>query len=117
MDYSDDLAALDGSALDDPPEYLHFPITDFTVPDRKQMAAILDAIDQAIQSGKKVYVHCLAGHGRTGTVVGCFLARHGITGNAALEKIRLLHAQVPGNFNSPENDPQKLMVTGWQAGE
>lgn len=117
LDYSQDLAVLDASALDDDPQYLPFPITDFTVPEPTYMAAILDAIDLAIQSGKKVYVHCFAGHGRTGTVVGCHLARHGITGDAALEKIRLLRAGVPGNFSSPENDYQKKMVTGWREGQ
>ena len=39
---------------------------------------ILDEIDGAILNGKTVYVHCLGGIGRTGTVVGCYLVRHGI---------------------------------------
>lgn len=40
-----------------------------------QMRAILDAIDRA--AGSIVYVHCWGGHGRTGTVAGCYLVRHG----------------------------------------
>lgn len=117
LDYSDDLASLDNSALDEAPQYLRFPITDFHVPEKEFMVSILDAIDLAIQSGKKVYLHCLAGHGRTGTVVGCYLARHGITGTAALERIRQLRSDVPGDFDSPENDLQKLMVVNWQEGQ
>ena len=37
------------------------------------MREILDCLDDALRSGRKVYVHCRAGIGRTGTVVGCLL--------------------------------------------
>ena len=43
----------------------------------REMAGILDAIDAALDGGKTVYVHCWGGIGRTGTVVGCWLVRHG----------------------------------------
>ena len=45
------------------------------------------AIDEAMSAGKAVYVHCWGGVGRTGTVVGCWLVRHGRTGEQALEQI------------------------------
>ena len=50
------------------------------------MASILDAIDAALDGGKTVYVHCWGGVGRTGTVVGCWLVRHGKTGDEALRQ-------------------------------
>lgn len=34
----------------------------------------------ALAAGQTVYVHCYGGIGRTGTVVGCWLVRHGLSG-------------------------------------
>ena len=96
------------------PVYIRHPITDYTAPGILQMVEILNTIDAAIHSGKKVYVHCFAGHGRTGTVVGCYLARHGITGKASLEKIQHLRKDLYGE--SPETDLQKNMVLNWLEG-
>ena len=64
------------------------PIVDGRVPSSpEQMAEILDAIDSALGEGKTVYLHCWGGVGRTGTVVGCWLVRHGSTGEQALRQI------------------------------
>ena len=52
--------------------YERYPIIDLSVPRcPQQMSKILDAIDAAMRDGKTVYVHCLGGVGRTGTVIGC----------------------------------------------
>ena len=64
------------------------PIVDMSIPHSPtQMVTILDAIDAALGSGKNVYVHCWGGVGRTGTTVGCWLVRHGRTGEDALDQI------------------------------
>jgi hypothetical protein len=61
-------------------------IRDMDVPSREEMAGLLDRIDNAIVAGRTVYVHCRGGLGRTGTVAGCWLARHGIAaGTEALQ--------------------------------
>ncbi|MFC1794637.1 dual specificity protein phosphatase family protein [Planctomycetota bacterium] len=57
---------------------LRFPVKDLNVPHPDQMIDILDSIDKAIEGQRNVYVHCWGGVGRTGTVVGCFLLRHGL---------------------------------------
>ena len=55
--------------------YLHFPLPDQTCPtDRKQFLQQISTICTAILQGRKVYVHCAGGHGRTGVFVGCLLA-------------------------------------------
>ena len=52
---------------------------------QQQTAGILDAIDKALEDGKNVYVHCWGGIGRDGTVVGCWLVRHVMTGRSTVE--------------------------------
>ncbi len=70
----------------DVPVHAH-PIIDFRAPSREQMIATLDTIDAAIAAGQVVYVHCQAGIGRTGTVIGCWLVRHGMDGETALQTV------------------------------
>jgi hypothetical protein len=95
-----------------------FPTEDMEVPDERQMITILDDIDAARSSGHHVYVHCLGGVGRTGTVIGCWLARHGVAvGDEALEAIALLRDYQPGrDLHSPQTSQQCDMVRGWTAG-
>ena len=93
------------------------PIRDQSIPrTRSQMTAILDDIDAALDRGRGVYVHCWGGVGRTGTVVGCWLVRHGSSGDDALHQVdrwwRGMPKAVPW-WDSPENDEQKGFVRGW----
>ena len=56
-------------------KYIHFPIRDHgTPPDDIQLAALLTRILEKLHKGHKLYIHCLGGHGRTGTLAGCLLA-------------------------------------------
>lgn len=100
-------------------EHLRFPIRDVSVPRSKaEMQAILDAIDARLESGKSVYVHCWGGIGRTGTVAGCWLARHGEE-----DPLQTLHAQWVNSLkakrgkHSPETEEQRRFVLEWKAGE
>lgn len=86
-------------------------IPDFSVPDKAHMAAILDTIDGAIATGQAVYVHCLGGVGRTGTVVGCYLARQGADGEEALRQVAALLGE-----GSPETEAQRQFVRRWAEG-
>lgn len=90
------------------------PIPDFDVPAAQEMRRILDLIDRRLFQGDVVYVHCRGGLGRTGTVVGCYLVRHGMSGRQALQEIRRLRqtTSFPGS-PSPETRAQRWMVLGW----
>jgi hypothetical protein len=98
---------------------VRIPIPDQCVTTRETMRRILDTIDESIENDMSVYVHCWGGKGRTGTVVGCWLARNGIAnGMEALERVQYLRRHDPtADQPSPENRIQCNMVRNWQEGE
>jgi protein-tyrosine phosphatase len=99
------------------PVYQRLPIRNWEIPPALMMVQILDTIDTALAEGHRVYVHCAGGIGRTGTVVGCYLVRHGLRGEAALEEImRLRHGMPNGGDSSPRRELQRQMVRTWPIG-
>ena len=99
---------------------LHFrlPIRDLGVPSHpERMRAILETIDTLLAQGHRAYLHCWGGVGRTGTVVGCGLVRHGLEGDAALERVQTLFAGTPKGRRtgrpSPETPEQEQYVRSW----
>jgi protein-tyrosine phosphatase len=107
----------EASALGRAVEHHRMPIPDVSTPTKEQMARILDAIDAALAAGQIVYLHCYGGIGRTGTVVGCYLVRRGMDGEAALAHIARLRQGTPdGRKDSPETPEQCQMVREWASG-
>lgn len=100
-------------------DYQSIEIRDFRAPSRPQMAGILDSIDLAIAEERPVYVHCWAGIGRTGTVVGCFLARHGYASDVALlDALQQMRRRTDYAFiSSPQSREQIDLVMSWVEGE
>lgn len=98
--------------------HLQFPFPDFSIPAPAVMTAVLDALDAALDGGQRVYLHCVAGIGRTGTAVGCYLVRHGRSGDQALAELaRLYAASLQSAFapRSPEDGRQVAFVRDWKA--
>ena len=96
-------------------KYKRIPIQDMSTPEKTEMEEILNYIDQEISSGEKIYVHCLRGLGRTGIVIGCYLVRHGETGEKAIKKIASLRKNLPNRWlQSPQTDMQKEFVINWE---
>jgi protein-tyrosine phosphatase len=99
--------------------YRRMSIQDLNVPERAEhMEAILAQLDAWLAAGRHAYVHCWGGVGRTGTVVGCHLVRHGLTGDAALAQVAQLWTQVSEDKRrrhprSPQTDAQRAYVLGW----
>ncbi len=93
----------------------HYPIQDLGIPEKSFLARILDRIDLSLAENKPVYVHCWGGHGRTGTVIGCHLIRHGLSNRdsvlSEIEELRFQGRQMYGN--SPETRAQIQMVQEW----
>jgi len=97
-------------------KHQRFPIRDFGLPTPEQMLSILDMIDAELQAGKKIYLHCWGGIGRTGTTVGCYLVRGGKTSEEALRQLAEWWKSVPKSFyhqHSPETYEQMEFVRNW----
>jgi rhodanese/phosphatase family protein len=97
-------------------QYHRFGIPDFGVPPPEQMRRILDTLDETLAQGHNVYIHCWGGIGRTGTTVGCFLVRHGLSGDEALGQLAAWWQTVPKSAifpRSPETDAQAAYIRQW----
>jgi ADP-ribosyl-[dinitrogen reductase] hydrolase len=100
-------------------QYLNLPLPDHSVPGEKaHMLDVLGAIDAALATGRKLYLHCRAGIGRTGMSVACHLADGGLRGEQALLRLNELWQQ---NARSkhwpsvPETDEQAEYVRRWSS--
>jgi predicted protein tyrosine phosphatase len=91
------------------------PLRDFTAPRPDEMREILNLIDSELDAGGVVYLHCFGGIGRTGTVVGCYLVRHGMPPDEAIEAIGRLRADTDtADWPSPESEEQCELVETWR---
>ena len=97
-------------------EHRSFPIGDFGLPTPATMTSILDTIDAALRNGRRIYLHCWGGIGRTGTTVGCYLVRRGRSGEEALRQLAELWQTVPKSQihqRSPETYEQAQFIRNW----
>lgn len=97
-----------------PVTFRRMPIRDQGVPEAGQMTEILGYIDSEIAQGRRVYIHCWGGNGRTGTVAGCWLVRHGRTPAEAIREMARGRAGKPFVNSAPENAHQRAFVEAWQ---
>jgi hypothetical protein len=99
-----------------PIHYQRINIQDKGLPAHAQMTALLDGIDASLAAGRKVYLHCWGGIGRTGMTVGCWLVRHGMTGGQALIRLNALYHTAEQSHlypRSPETDAQVNYILDW----
>ncbi|MDR2297859.1 MAG: ATP-binding cassette domain-containing protein [Comamonas sp.] len=71
----------------------HLPVYDHEPPTVAQIQMLLARMSAAMRRGEVLAVHCLAGLGRTGTVLAAWLVREGLTADEALRRVRLIDAQ------------------------
>jgi len=79
----------------------HIPIADFSAPTLQQAKEAVTVISSCLDRNMPVAVHCLAGLGRTGTILACYLVGMEMSANNAIIIIREWR---PGSIEVPEQE-------------
>ena len=79
----------------------HEVVRDMTAPSMGQIEHMVGFIERCLAEGKPVGVSCDGGHGRTGTLLACYLVAKGLS---AEEAIRQLKVKRPGSTLAPEQE-------------
>ena len=78
--------------------YLHIHSNDMGVPEFEDLIKAVDFIHQRITNNEPVMVHCLAGLGRTGTILACYLIKYQkLSADDSIQKVR---ESRPGSIQS-----------------
>ena len=79
-------------------KYLHVHSNDMGVPEFEDLIKTVDFIHQRITNNEPVMVHCLAGLGRTGTILACYLIKYQkLSADDSIQKVR---ESRPGSIQS-----------------
>jgi atypical dual specificity phosphatase len=90
-------------------DYFHLNVEDYGAPTLEELDNVVRYIQLQIENGKPVMVHCAAGKGRTGTVLGAYLVKvEDLTADIAIKKIRTLR---PGSVQSVR---QEMAISMYQ---
>ncbi|MFX1283084.1 MAG: dual specificity protein phosphatase family protein [Promethearchaeota archaeon] len=68
-------------------KFKRLSIPDFGIPTEDTINHYLQIVCETLQNEQAVLTHCIAGCGRTGTMIGLFLVTHGYKSTEALEII------------------------------
>ncbi len=95
--YGESLAMRRGAAEAAGMVFISAEVEDFSIPTPDQFTALYTAIDNFLDSGEVVLVHCMAGLGRAGTVAAGMLIGRGMSASDAIALVRWVR---PGAIQS-----------------
>jgi hypothetical protein len=80
----------------------HFAIQNGGVPAAMAgFAALVEDVCAELHAGRLIVIHCIAGHGRTGTLAACCLVKLGLAADRAIEVVRRIR---PGTLETVEQE-------------
>ena len=91
-------------------EYKHIPIRDFTAPTMEQIDEFVRFTSRMKKKKKPIVVHCLAGYGRTGTMLSCYLVSQGRSPEEAIKEVRKVR---PNSIETPEQEEAVRKYARW----
>ncbi len=92
---------------------INLPVLDLSVAPGEVVRQACQLIDDEAAAGGLVYVHCWGGRGRTGSILGCWLARD-IGGRAAQARLDEVRGEAELRRGpAPETAAQRALVRGW----
>lgn len=90
-----------GAALAAGLRYHHLYYRDMTAPSERLIVEFLGLVKKLFAKQGRIAVHCVAGLGRTGTLMACYLVSEGMD---AGEAIALVRANRPGSIQTVEQE-------------
>ncbi|GAB2836860.1 hypothetical protein GCM10027276_44430 [Comamonas piscis] len=88
---------------------VHLPVHDREPPSVSQLQMLMLKMKRLLLDGEVLAVHCLAGLGRTGTVLAAWLVFEGITAEEALRRVRDIEPQYV------QSEPQESALWAYEA--
>lgn len=90
----------------------HEPVVDFEPPTQSQLVSCVAWIEGHRRAGRAVGVHCMAGRGRTGTMLAAWLVSQGLGANEAIAEVRRLR---PGSIETvAQEDAVRAFEETWR---
>src|SRR4051812_3595869 len=85
--------------------YIYFPFEDDdqSLPNLRKLDAIAELAARLIRDGHRVLTHCNMGFNRSGLVAGLILKSLGMSGDAAVTRVRERRARAPYNDRFAED--------------
>lgn len=79
----------------------HEPVPDFTAPSKMQIDTLVEFITRSLAADRPIGVSCVAGFGRTGTILACYLVSQGFAADEAIKEVR---AKRPGSIETKSQE-------------